>query len=536
MTNIFFRNNSYQCRNNETLLQAFLRQGVELKFSCQKGSCQVCMLHCTSSYIPEKSQIGLKPNQINQNYFLPCQCRPVKDMEIQEIEHNQRYHSAVVHKKDFLSENVCKLLIDCENIEAYKAGQFFNLCRPEDGLARSYSLASHSAEDYYLEIHVSRMRNGELSNWIFDELQQGDAVDIQGPMGENHSDNYNPDTPLLLIAEGTGLAPVMSVLKQVLSQGHKADINIFHESKLFSDLYLHDELSGLSTKHKNLNYFPCVTGQMAATDTSPLSALDAIHNSSSNFKDSLVHLVGTSNFVSELYEKIIQKGISDEHIYCDSFDLKNLRREKRNYSKEPDNVKEITPHSSVKEYSEIDYPEPDMQIWDALDDGKKLNKILDDFYTIVYDDPKLSPFFDKITKQRSIEKVYLFLRQIFTGEKVYFGDRPRNAHHWMVISDELFDYRENIMETCLRNNGLPEYLIKRWRSIEEAFRPDIVKDKPWNKVVNGVELPLEGYEELELDSGSLCDSCNKAIEVGTRVRYHLRLGSIYCPDCMVRDT
>lgn len=178
--------------------------------------------------------------------------------------------------------------------------------------------------------------------------------------------------------------------------------------------------------------------------------------------------------------------------------------------------------------------QPDPEMWEALDEGRLLNRILRDFYMCVYEDERLAPFFDGVTMQRAIEKQFLFLRQLFTGEKVYFGDRPKNAHHWMVISDELFDYREQLMTECLRLNGLAEHLVQRWRSMEECFRGDIVKDAPWKRKMGDVELPVEGYGEVELEIGSLCDGCGEEIDAGQTVRYHLRLGHIYCPACMQR--
>lgn len=174
---------------------------------------------------------------------------------------------------------------------------------------------------------------------------------------------------------------------------------------------------------------------------------------------------------------------------------------------------------------------PDLEMWAALREGALLREILEDFYTRVYEDERLSPFFAEVTKQRSVEKQYLYLRQLFTGEKVYFGDRPRNAHHWMVISDELFDYREALMADCLRRAALPEHLISRWLAVEESFRSHIVKDQPVSRIMGGVEMPLDGFGEEVLDVGSICDSCENEVPPGTRVRYHLRLGKVYCPDC-----
>jgi ferredoxin/truncated hemoglobin YjbI len=176
-------------------------------------------------------------------------------------------------------------------------------------------------------------------------------------------------------------------------------------------------------------------------------------------------------------------------------------------------------------------PEPDPALWAALGQGVLLRTILEDFYSRVFVDPLLAPYFAKATRERLIEKQYSFVQQLVTGEKVYFGDRPRNAHHWMVISHELFDYRAEILLNCMREHGLDEAMARRWHALEERSRGDIVKETPWPKVVGGQELPLEGYEDLVMDCGALCDGCGGAIEAGEAIRYHVRLGTVYCARC-----
>jgi ferredoxin/truncated hemoglobin YjbI len=177
------------------------------------------------------------------------------------------------------------------------------------------------------------------------------------------------------------------------------------------------------------------------------------------------------------------------------------------------------------------YPEPDLDLWRALGEGRLLSEVLVDFYDHVYDDPLLAPFFADVTKQRLIEKQYNFMCQVLTGKDVYFGERPRNAHHWMVISDELLDHREELMESCLRRAGVAEHFVQRLRAIEEIYREDIVKDKPWKKVLFGKELPVEGFDLMMLDDATLCDSCQGEIPPGIQVQYHLRLGKVYCVAC-----
>ncbi len=180
-------------------------------------------------------------------------------------------------------------------------------------------------------------------------------------------------------------------------------------------------------------------------------------------------------------------------------------------------------------------PPTDPEMWQALGNGVLLTAILEDFYDRVYKDPQLKSFFTGFTQQRLVEKQYSFLQQVMTGNKVYFGNRPRSSHHWMVISDALMDHREQIMVDCMRAHGLDEKWVKRWRAMEEYYRPDIVKSEPVPRLVNGVELPLEGFEELVIDEGCMCDGCARVIEPGEKVRYHVRLGTLYCSNCNTRQ-
>jgi len=175
--------------------------------------------------------------------------------------------------------------------------------------------------------------------------------------------------------------------------------------------------------------------------------------------------------------------------------------------------------------------EPNLALWEALDQGPKLRQILEDFYAIVFRDPRLAPFFADTSMSWAVDHQYAFLAQAFSGQNLYFGDRPRNAHHWMVISDELFDYREELMERTLRRHGLAEDHIRHWRAFEEKFRFHIVKDEPFAKKRRGVALPLDGYEPVVMEDGGLCDGCLEPVGRGDTAYCHLRTGKAYCARC-----
>lgn len=179
----------------------------------------------------------------------------------------------------------------------------------------------------------------------------------------------------------------------------------------------------------------------------------------------------------------------------------------------------------------VDDPAPNLPLWDALQQGVLLQRALDDFYHRVYADPLLSPFFEGIPRQRLLEKQYSFLRQVITGEQRYLGNRPYHAHHWMVISPELFLHRERMMLDCLRVQGLAEEWVQQLQQLEARYKPEIVKDRPIPRKVGDVEVPLEGFESLVMDVDYFCDPCGGEVRKGETVYYHLRLGKMYCQRC-----
>ncbi|MDO8788424.1 MAG: FAD-binding oxidoreductase [Sulfuritalea sp.] len=530
MPRLRYQDRILDCRENEKLLDACLRQGVSLPFSCRGGTCQICLHLCLDGDLPAESQRGIKPDLKQKGYFLPCVCVPGGDMQFAPPNVDDLYTKAVVQTRDWLAPDVCRILLEPYTDFPYRPGQFINLRRP-DGLVRSYSLASHPDDDPYLQIHVKRMKNGVMSNWLCDELQVGDTVEIQGANGDFHYGDTRADQPMLLVVTGTGLAPALGVIRDAIARRHAAPIHLYQGVSHRAGLYLHHALRAFARAHATFHYHPCVSldTKLPAGIAGARAELQASadHPDLSGWR---VFLAGLPAMVASATALALQHGAAESNIVRDPFDVRDLRTAPRSAKANEQ------PAASVAPATETPQPVADPELWAALDDGRLLRPILDDFYGRVFEDPLLAPFFHNTTKQRSIEKVHSFLQQVFTGNKAYFGDRPRNAHHWMVISNELFDYREDLLVDCLHRHGLPEHLIQRWRKMEECYRPDIVKPAPWKRVQNGVELPLDGFGRMILDVGSVCDGCGGEIGPGETVQYHLRLGSTYCPGCSSNHT
>jgi len=513
---ITFNKEVYKCLPEETILDACLRNGVDIPFSCRNGVCQSCLQKCVSGEVSAVSQIGLKKNLVRKDYFLACKCIPISEMVIEPPRDADLLTRAVVYKKEFLTKDICRILLEPATQVYYHAGQFINLHSP-DGVVRSYSLSSVPHEDYFLELHIKCVANGKMTKWIFDELKDNDEIDFHGPSGNSHYVSGRPKQNLLLLSTGTGLSPVIGIARDALLSGHEGDIYLYCGNRNASGIYLEDVIQKTKEQYPNFHCISCISEGIIPIGAVAGYVTDIAFTRHSSLKDWQVYLSGSPNMVDKGEEVALKQGAASCDIHSDSF-----------YS--VDKSYSVTDADSISQ--DTAYPAADPELWAALDNGVLMKAILTDFYTRVYDDSLLSPYFTGVTKNRLIEKAYSFSNRIITGNKVYFGDRPRNAHHWMVISDELFDYREKLMETVLREHGLSEEMIGRWRAIDEVFRGDIVKEQPYPKMLDGIPLPLDGYEKITIDASTLCDGCTGEINRGETVRYHIRLGLTYCSGCI----
>jgi len=510
MVKITFEQKVYQVNKDETILDTMLRMGVNHPFSCRGGLCHLCIMRTDDqSAIPDKAHQDLNHTLIKKGYFLPCICKPTTDLVIKSPRKADLLGRVTVHSKELLTDNILRLLLIPATPLYYHAGQYMNLWRA-DGLARSYSLASVPSQDEFLEFHIKRQPKGKLSNWLFDKLPLGTQLEIQGPQGEcYYHQQKHQHKKLLLIGTGTGLAPLMGLLRDALSSGHQKDIYLYHSTLKQADLYQHEKLTSLVKKHPHFHYMACSQEVTNEKDIDNRHIIEIISDLDVDLEQYTVFLCGTPDIVNTLNQNLIQAGANKADIYLDAFTSSS---KKENITKTP-------------------YPEIIPEIWEALKDGVLLKEILHDFYTQVYADKKLAPFFEGVEKDHVIGKQYSFLYKVFTGQDVYFGEDMRNAHHWMVISDELFDYRENLLETVIRAHNFPEHLIAPWRKTSEHYRANIVKSEPFNRVIDGVELETEKFEELVLDSGGICDNCQGEVQPGETIRYHVRMGKIFCQDC-----
>ncbi len=326
-TTVYFSGAPCECAPGETVLDALLRQKPDLAYSCKKGTCLSCILKADGP-VPAEAQEGLSPTLAKQGYFLPCLCPPLDGMLIEPAEGNGLFADATIESVDQLAAQITRIRLRPDETFGYQAGQFINL-RREDGLTRSYSLASVPGQDDLLELHIKRLENGVMSNWAVDGASAGDGVEIQGPNGSCFYLDGNADSPLMMIGNGAGLAPLWAIARDALNRGHQGDIHLYHGSRHADGLYLRDELAELANQHANFHYHPCLSGSVAQKGCRRGRAENVAFNDHQNLKDWHLYLCGYPPMVEAARKTAFLNGASLANILSDAFELRELRTKPR---------------------------------------------------------------------------------------------------------------------------------------------------------------------------------------------------------------
>jgi ferredoxin-NADP reductase len=165
--------------------------------------------------------------------------------------------------------NAKSLILDVPDWTTHLAGQHVDVrLTAEDGYQaqRSYSIAS-PPEAAYLVLTVERIENGEVSPYLVDELRVGDRIELRGPIGGyfvwDARDGKNDGSPLFLAAGGSGIAPLMAMIRHRANSGNKVPTRLLYSSRSYDDVIYREELDHLSANDSSLRVIHTLTRRQA---------------------------------------------------------------------------------------------------------------------------------------------------------------------------------------------------------------------------------------------------------------------------------
>lgn len=310
-----------------TILEAALKAGVPYPHGCRTGKCGQCKTLVTSGEVKHGDYFkeALSDAEREQGHVLACQARPATDLEISwQVEVDPGTAVPVGKIKSHvmayepLSVDVTRILLQTRTPLGFAAGQY---CRLHFGRlpARSFSMANRPG-DALLEFHVSRVPGGLISGYVADRLAVGDKVIVEGPFGNSHL-RQNETGPLIAVAGNTGLAPMLSIIRQALAVDPAQEIHLYFGVRTEADIYAHDDLIALGAGAKNLTVHTVLSGVSTAYLKDVRIGLlhEALKQDFSDLSHARLYTAGPPPMIEAVLATALARGMAEARIHTDPF-------------------------------------------------------------------------------------------------------------------------------------------------------------------------------------------------------------------------
>lgn len=314
------------CRDDQTILDACLREGVWLPHACTHGTCGTCKAQIVEGDVDlgDASSFALLDSERDEGAALICVARPRGDVTIEgdvDVEegvdiHPVRDHAGVVAALDDVAPDVRRLVLRLEAPLAFNPGQYVLLDVP-GGEQRPYSVASTPADGTRVELHVKRTPGGLATDgWIFKDLAPGDDVSLSGPYGRF---SFRPlrTQPVLLLAGGTGLAPMKAMIAHIAETGAEHEVVLYHGVGTRDDLYEHDWLTQLEAEHDWFTYRPALSRDAWDGRTGRVPALLAEDHPRAS--GHVAYICGSPAMVDDTMKALMKARLFPRDIYREDF-------------------------------------------------------------------------------------------------------------------------------------------------------------------------------------------------------------------------
>jgi CDP-4-dehydro-6-deoxyglucose reductase len=321
----------FQVEDGETVLAAALRQGVHLPYGCRTGSCGTCRAHLMAgeSRYPDGPPLAITALEMRSGETLLCRAVPLSDLtvEAQEITAMANLRVKVlpsrVARVTPLAHDVMGLYLRLPAVERmqFLPGQYIDILLPENH-RRSFSLANPPHDDELLELHVRNVPGGLFSKEVFEHLKVGALLRIQGPLGTFFL-REDSTRPIVMIAGGTGYAPIQAMLRHLFERGQRRDILFYWGARAARDLYADERLKEWMQTRPGFRYIPVLSEPMTEDRWMGRTGFvhDAVLEDISDLSGHDIYLSGPPPMVQAARAAFPGHGADTSRIYSDSFDF-----------------------------------------------------------------------------------------------------------------------------------------------------------------------------------------------------------------------
>jgi phenol hydroxylase P5 protein len=315
-----------QCREDQTILDACLREGIWLPHACTHGTCGTCKAEVLDGEVDhgDASPYALLESERDEGCALICVATPRDDVTIEgevDVEegvdvHPVRDYRGRVEVLEQAAANVRRLVVRLDQPLRFNPGQYVLLELPGGG-QRPYSVASTPSEGSRIELHIKRSPNGVATDgWVFKDLAVGDPVGVSGPYGRF---SFRPlrTQPILLLAGGTGLAPMKSMVRHIAETGAEHRVVLYHGVSTVEDLYDRDWFERFAAEHSWFEFRPALSREPwnGRTGRVPARVAEDYPRACGH----VAYLCGSPEFVTDTMKALMKARLFPRDIYREDF-------------------------------------------------------------------------------------------------------------------------------------------------------------------------------------------------------------------------
>ena len=308
--------------SGSNLLDVLRAHQLPVSYSCMSGRCGTCRCRVVSGEVRSSGPELGRPHTGPDDYVLACQSVLMGDcvIELPEADevvvHPARIVKATVTAIEEATHDIRRVRVKLAKPLAFSPGQYFSLQFTPEHI-RPYSMAGLS-DDAEMEFQIRRVPDGRVTEYIFEQLEVGAALRISGPLGTAYLRQKHTG-PMLCVGGGTGLAPVLSIVRGALAAGMENPIHLYFGVRSAQDVYDAERLQALAQAHPNVKvHIVVATGAAGPGQRSGL-VTDAIEKDIGSLAGWRAYLCGAPAMVEALNLLVTRMGLEPSHVHADAF-------------------------------------------------------------------------------------------------------------------------------------------------------------------------------------------------------------------------
>ncbi|GAB2757095.1 FAD-binding oxidoreductase [Salinifilum aidingensis] len=328
-----------EATEDETVLDAAFRQGIMPLHGCKEGQCSSCksFLLDGDMQMDRYSTFALADYESDEGYVLLCRAHAYSDLDIELINYDEDMLraglpvvtvSARVQAVEELTHDITLLRLSVDGADELKfhPGQYVDIAIPGSTEHRSFSMANlPKSRNGELEFLIKRYPGGKFSGLLGGGLNTGDDLEVTGPYG-TFTLRADSDRRLVFIGGGAGMAPILSLLRQIAAKdAFDREVVFYYGARTAADLFLLDELASLAEQIPRFRFVPCLSDSDQADWRS--LGLDGrlgvvttvVDEHESTLADADVYMCGPPPMIDAGLEVLASRSVPAEQIFYDKF-------------------------------------------------------------------------------------------------------------------------------------------------------------------------------------------------------------------------